>query len=170
MISVPSSNSRLIPDSPGAEEEVISFTSADEQMVGSLASQAAVAFQNAALIENIKELLGSFELFEQEAEDPSLASLLETISLVQDVDKLEENPPTVTLMTVHSAKGLEFPMVFLTGIEEDIFPYRRASDELATILGDVRTGDGTSSACRRNTKLSPTCSARWRSRASKSAG
>jgi len=83
-----------------------------------------------ARLENLKELVGSFELFEKEAEDPSLPALLETISLVQDVDSLDEAPDMVTLMTVHSAKGLEFPLVFLTGMEEDIFPYRRANDEV----------------------------------------
>ena len=81
-------------------------------------------------IENLEELLGSFEEFERESEEPSLAALLESISLVQDVDNLDENPQTVTLMTVHGAKGLEFPVVFLTGMEEDIFPYRRVRDEV----------------------------------------
>lgn len=80
--------------------------------------------------ENIQELVGSFELFERENDDPSLPVLLESISLVQDVDNMDDTPDMVTLMTVHSAKGLEFPSVYLTGMEEDIFPYRRMSDEL----------------------------------------
>jgi DNA helicase II / ATP-dependent DNA helicase PcrA len=78
---------------------------------------------------NLDELIGSFQDFEQRSEDTSLAALLEQYSLVQDTDSMEESPQTVTLMTVHSAKGLEFPVVFLTGMEEDIFPYRRANDE-----------------------------------------
>lgn len=81
-------------------------------------------------LENLKELVGSFVQFEREADNPSLPSLLESISLVQDIDSLEDAPQTVTLMTVHSAKGLEFPLVFLTGMEEDLFPYQRASEEL----------------------------------------
>jgi DNA helicase-2/ATP-dependent DNA helicase PcrA len=81
-------------------------------------------------IENLEELVGSFAQYEREADEPSLAALLESISLVQDVDGLEDQPKAVTLMTVHSAKGLEFPVVLLTGMEEDIFPYRRASDEV----------------------------------------
>lgn len=79
---------------------------------------------------NLDELIGSFQDFEQRSDDTSLAALLEQYSLVQDTDSMEEAPQTVTLMTVHSAKGLEFPVVFLTGMEEDIFPYRRASDEV----------------------------------------
>ncbi len=81
-------------------------------------------------IENLQELVGSFELFERETEDPTLAFLLESISLQQDTDDLEDAPQTVTLMTVHSAKGLEFPVVFLTGMEEGLFPFRRAFEEL----------------------------------------
>ena len=81
-------------------------------------------------IENLQELVGSFDQFERESEDPSLAYLLESISLQQDTDDLEDAPPTVTLMTVHSSKGLEFPLVFLTGMEEGLFPYKRAFEEL----------------------------------------
>jgi DNA helicase-2/ATP-dependent DNA helicase PcrA len=81
-------------------------------------------------IENLAELVGSFQDFEREAEEPTLAALLETISLQQDTDAMDEKPKTVTLMTVHSAKGLEFPLVLLTGMEEGMFPYRRANEEV----------------------------------------
>ena len=52
----------------------------------------------------------------------TLAEFLESISLTSDIDNMEESEDTVTLMTLHSAKGLEFPVVFLVGMEEGIFP------------------------------------------------
>ncbi len=76
-----------------------------------------------ARIENLRELVGSFEVFEAEADDPSLPALLERVSLQQDTDDLDDEGGKVTLMTVHSAKGLEFPVVVLTGMEEKVFPY-----------------------------------------------
>lgn len=79
-------------------------------------------------LENINELKSTMISYEQEAEDPSLAGFLEEISLYTDVDKLEEQTDTVVMMTMHSAKGLEFPVVFLAGMEEGIFPGVRSMD------------------------------------------
>ena len=73
-------------------------------------------------IENIGELITKAEVFEENASDPSLAAFLEEVSLVADIDDLEASEKRVVLMTLHSAKGLEFPTVFMTGLEEDIFP------------------------------------------------
>jgi DNA helicase-2/ATP-dependent DNA helicase PcrA len=86
-----------------------------------------------ARLENLHELVGSFEQFERENDDANLSLLLESISLQQDVDSMDGAAQTVTLMTVHSAKGLEFPLVFVTGMEEDIFPYRRTGEEVDTV-------------------------------------
>ena len=76
-------------------------------------------------IENLKELVSDAVDFEKTSEDKSLSAYLEKVSLVQDTDKLDdenEDTGTVVLMTVHSAKGLEFPVVFMVGMENGIFP------------------------------------------------
>lgn len=73
-------------------------------------------------IENINELLNKVVTYEQEAEDANLSELLEEIALVADIDNLEDSDNRVVLMTLHSAKGLEFPYVFICGMEDGIFP------------------------------------------------
>lgn len=73
-------------------------------------------------IENINELLNKVVIYEQEAEEASLSELLEEIALVADIDNLEDSDNRVVLMTLHSAKGLEFPYVFICGMEDGIFP------------------------------------------------
>ena len=73
-------------------------------------------------IENLKELVSDAVEFERNSEDKSLSAYLEKVSLVQDTDKLDNEDDTIVLMTVHSAKGLEFPVVFMVGMENGIFP------------------------------------------------
>lgn len=73
-------------------------------------------------IENLKELVSDAVDFERSSEDTTLSAYLEKVSLVQDTDKLEDDADTIVLMTVHSAKGLEFPVVFMVGMENGIFP------------------------------------------------
>ncbi len=75
-------------------------------------------------IENIKELASNIQRYEQESEEgtASLSTFLEEIALISDIDNFDRSSDTVVLMTVHSAKGLEFPVVFLPGLEENIFP------------------------------------------------
>ena len=73
-------------------------------------------------IENLEEFLTVAIEFEEQAAENSLAEFLESITLSSDIDNLEESEDCVTLMTLHSAKGLEFPVVFLVGMEEGIFP------------------------------------------------
>ena len=73
-------------------------------------------------IENLKELVSDAVDFEKTSEDKSLSAYLEKVSLVQDTDKIEDEDDSVVLMTVHSAKGLEFPVVFMVGMENGIFP------------------------------------------------
>lgn len=75
-----------------------------------------------ARIENIDELLNKIVSYEQDAEDPNLNELLEEIALVADIDNLEEGNEAVVIMTLHSAKGLEFPYVFMGGMEDGVFP------------------------------------------------
>ncbi len=79
-------------------------------------------------IENLEELLTETMEFDQEAEN-DLGNFLESISLTSDIDELDEPKEQVTLMTLHSAKGLEFPVVFLVGLEEGIFPGNKSIDE-----------------------------------------
>ncbi len=73
-------------------------------------------------IQNLDEFLTVAIEFEEESADNSLSEFLEGITLSSDLDGMEENEESVTLMTLHSAKGLEFPTVFLVGMEEGIFP------------------------------------------------
>lgn len=73
-------------------------------------------------INNLDELLNKIVSYEQTAEQPSLGGLLEEIALVADIDNLEEGREAVVIMTLHSAKGLEFPYVFMGGMENGIFP------------------------------------------------
>ncbi len=78
-------------------------------------------------VENIQEFLGAVEEYCKSTENPTLEDYLENVSLVTDLDQAEDlGRGYVTLMTLHSAKGLEFPNVFLTGLEEGIFPSARS--------------------------------------------
>jgi DNA helicase II / ATP-dependent DNA helicase PcrA len=81
-------------------------------------------------IENLMEFISVAIEFEKECVDCSLDEFLENISLVADIDGMDENADSVVLMTLHSAKGLEFPIVFVPGMEEGVFPgYRSLGDE-----------------------------------------
>lgn len=80
------------------------------------------SLQGEARQENSKELLS----VAQEYQDAGLAGFLEEVALVSDLDSADFNNDAVTLMTLHAAKGLEFPVVFMTGLEESIFPHSRA--------------------------------------------
>ena len=73
-------------------------------------------------LENIEELVSSMKVFEQQNPDGDLALFLEEVALVSSIDSYDENTDAVVLMTLHSAKGLEFDCVFITGMEEGIFP------------------------------------------------
>ena len=73
-------------------------------------------------IDNLNELVSAAVAYEEKTLEPTLAGFLEEAVLVSDVDKYDEEADAVVLMTVHSAKGLEFPVVFLAGAEEGIFP------------------------------------------------
>ena len=77
-------------------------------------------------VENIEEFLGAVSEYEKAADHPSLEDYLENVALVSDLDNAEFGGKAVTLMTVHSAKGLEFPVVFMAGLEEGVFPTGRS--------------------------------------------
>ena len=93
-------------------------------------------------LENIDEFLSVTQTFEKQNEDKSLIAFLTDLALVADIDKLEEDEQeqsdAVVLMTLHSAKGLEFPVVFLIGLEEGVFPHSRSLMEEAEMEEERR--------------------------------
>ena len=80
-------------------------------------------------LQNIQELLNSIDQFCKQNEDASIRNFLEDISLLTAIDTWNDSSNQVTLMTLHSAKGLEFPVVFITGLEDGLFPISRAIDD-----------------------------------------
>lgn len=90
-------------------------------------------------LENIDELLNKAASYDESAEQPSLDGFLEEVALVADIDGLEEDPDHVLMMTLHSAKGLEFPVVFLVGMEDNMFPsYQSITSEDPSDLEEER--------------------------------
>lgn len=93
-------------------------------------------------LENIDEFLSVTKNFEEQNEDKSLVTFLTDLALVADIDKLDENEEedqdAVILMTLHAAKGLEFPVVFLMGMEEGVFPHSRSLMEDAEMEEERR--------------------------------
>ena len=85
--------------------------------------------ENQVRIENIREFMGAVTEFEQKSEDKSLFAFLENVALVTELDNQDSAPSFVTMMTLHSAKGLEYDAVFMSGMEEGIFPSARAMQE-----------------------------------------
>ena len=85
--------------------------------------------ENKTRLENIRELKSSINAYVQNAESPSLAGFLEEIALYTDLETYNEGDDAVVMMTMHSAKGLEFPNVFLVGFEDGLFPGMRAIGE-----------------------------------------
>jgi len=82
--------------------------------------------ENITRLENIRELKSSISAYVQNAETPTLAGFLEEIALYTDLEQYDESDDAVVMMTMHSAKGLEFPHVYLVGFEDGLFPGMRA--------------------------------------------
>ena len=82
--------------------------------------------ENKTRLENVRELKSSINSYVENAEEPSLAGFLEEIALYTDLEQYNESDDAVVMMTMHSAKGLEFPHVFLVGFEDGLFPGMRA--------------------------------------------
>jgi len=89
-------------------------------------------------VENIDELINVVMEFEHGGEDVSLEAFLDKVSLVTDVDLYEDKGNRVSLMTLHCAKGLEFPVVFIIGIEEGLLPHYRRGDEIEDLEEERR--------------------------------
>ena len=80
-------------------------------------------------LENLEELIGVAAEYDRRAEEPSLEGFLQEVSLYTDQDTYLHSTELLTLMTLHNAKGLEFPVVFIVGMEEGVFPHQRSLDE-----------------------------------------
>ncbi len=107
-------------------ERVIERTGYPEHLLATLPK-----WEAEGKIENLEELVGVAREYEEAAEEPSLSSFLQEISLYSDQDAIrdEEGGGQVTLMTLHNAKGLEYRAVFMLGLEEGIFPHSRSLEE-----------------------------------------
>jgi DNA helicase-2/ATP-dependent DNA helicase PcrA len=89
-------------------------------------------------IENVEELIAGAEAYARRADDPSVEGFLSEVALLTDVDLWDETEDTVNLMTIHSAKGLEFPVVLVTGMEEGLLPHSSALDERSELEEERR--------------------------------
>ena len=95
--------------------------------------------ENESRIENLKEFVGVARDFQKTEDNPNLENFLSTLSLVSDIDNAELEDDRITLMTLHSAKGLEFPTVFMVGMEEGLFPHSRTLMDENEIEEERRT-------------------------------
>ncbi len=111
--------------------EVMEQILADTGYKEELEAEGEIEFQTR--MENIEELMNKAVSYSEDAEHPSLDEFLEQVALVADVDRMDDSENRVTLMTLHSAKGLEFPVVYLSGLEDGLFPSRMS------ITSDDRT-------------------------------
>ena len=90
-------------------------------------------------IENINELISKVVIYEETAEEPTLSGFLEEVALVADIDRMEDNPDRVLLLTLHAAKGLDFDRVYLAGVEDGLFPsYMAITDTDPTAIEEER--------------------------------
>ena len=88
--------------------------------------------------ENLQELVAAVAEYEESETEPTLSGFLEKITLASDIDSMEDKSDVVTMMTLHSAKGLEFPIVFMVGIEEGLLPHQRSYDSEAELEEERR--------------------------------
>lgn len=98
-------------------------------LLASLSAEAKAGEDERARLENVERLLDAIVQHTEEAPDPSLAAWLEQVKLVSELDVANLDGGRVSLMTVHAAKGLEFPVVFVMGMEEGLFPHHNATRE-----------------------------------------
>ena len=89
-------------------------------------------------IENVEELIAGAEAYARRADDPSVEGFLSEVALLTDVDLWDETEDAVNLMTIHSAKGLEFPVVLIVGLEEGVLPHASALDDAAELEEERR--------------------------------
>lgn len=117
--------------------EFVEKVMTDTGYMASLAAENSI--ENRTRIDNLEEFMSVVREFEENEEyEGSLAEFLEGISLVSDIDAYDEDVDSVIMMTIHSAKGLEFPVVFLAGIEEGLFPGIRSAGDNESIEEERR--------------------------------
>ncbi|MBR4720792.1 MAG: DNA helicase PcrA [Clostridia bacterium] len=113
-------------------EKTMHLTEFAEKVLNDTGYMAALTLENTVesktRIDNLGEFLSAVSEYEKSEETPTLAGFLENVSLVSDIDGYDEDDDTCVLMTIHSAKGLEFPYVFISGMEEGLFPSVRSMD------------------------------------------
>src|SRR5699024_10960111 len=85
--------------------------------------------EDRARIDNINEFISSAADYQAANHEDTLRDYLENLSLLSEIDKTEESVESVSLMTMHQAKGLEYPVVFIVGLDEGLFPGKRSLDE-----------------------------------------
>ena len=113
-------------------EEILSSTGYKEEL------QEEGEVEAETRLQNIDELVSKAVSYWEDAEEPSLDGFLEEVALVADIDSMDESEDRVILMTLHAAKGLEFPRVYLTGMEEGLFPSMMAMQENPESLEEER--------------------------------
>ena len=120
-----------------ALSEIMTLSDFTAHMIGALEYEAFLKAEDKKgelenRMDNLRELIGNIKEIERDVPEGEsvLAAFLENVALVSDTDSLDSESGAVALMTLHSAKGLEFPVVFLCGMEEKIFPTARASKDL----------------------------------------
>lgn len=118
------------------QSEFLSVTELVEQVIEKSGYRAMLegekSIEAQSRLENLEEFLTVTKAFEQRSEDQSLLAFLTDLALVADIDALDEQEQeqgAIILMTMHAAKGLEFPVVFIIGLEENIFPHARSLDD-----------------------------------------
>lgn len=119
-----------------AKQEKMSVTELVEEVIERSGYRAMLqnekSIEAESRLENIEEFLTVTKAFEESSEDKSLLAFLTDLALIADIDSLDEEEKakgTIILMTMHAAKGLEFPVVFIIGMEENIFPHSRTLDD-----------------------------------------
>jgi DNA helicase-2/ATP-dependent DNA helicase PcrA len=117
---------RAMVDSGAGPSEVLEKTLAVTGYLSELEADEANPIEAEGRIENLQELVGVAREFEERVEGGGVQEFLEQVSLVADADEIDPSAGVVTLMTLHNAKGLEFPVVFLTGLEDGVFPHMRS--------------------------------------------
>ena len=106
------------------------ITEAAVRQTGYLESlQSAGTAEAAGRVENLEEFVSLARTFEESRDEADLARFLEHIALLSDIDEAEDPGNSVSLMTLHAAKGLEFPVVFMVGLEEGVFPHQRSMSD-----------------------------------------
>lgn len=119
------------------QQEFLTATDMVEQVIERTGYEKALmkekSIEAQSRIENLEEFLSVTREFEKTSEDKTLIAFLTDLALIADIDSVDEEDPEqqqkITLMTLHSAKGLEFPVVFLIGMEEGLFPHSRSLDD-----------------------------------------